>query len=183
MLNPANAASPCEGIAFGAGCFWCYEGIFAALRGVQLAESGYSNGQPPPVTYDDVCRGDTGCAEVVWLRYDPQQIAVEDLLAVFFAIHDPSTLNRQGADVGSQYRSGIYTTTAAQMAAAEAAKTKAAQALGVTVVTEIAPLRHYQAAEAYHQNYFAKHPQQPYCQAVAAPKMRRAMQQFAHLLR
>ena len=164
-------------LALGGGCFWCLEGAFAALRGVQAVECGYSNGQPPPVTYEQVCTGQTGCAEVLHIHYDPAQISTAQLLQVFFALHDPSTPNRQGADVGTQYRSGIYTTTAEQAQAAHAAIAQLA-AQGVHAVTEVQPLAHYQKAEDYHQGYAQRHPDQPYCRLVALPKLDKAKAQF-----
>ncbi len=170
-------------LALAGGCFWCIEGIFAALRGVELAESGYSNGRPGPVTYEQVCQGDTGYAEVVLLRYQPAIISCQQLLEVFFTVHDGSQLNRQGADVGTQYRSGIYTTTAQQADCARQFIAQIEAEQGIKIVTEVLPLADYQRAEEGHQNYFALHPQQPYCQAVAAPKMRKAMQHFGHLWR
>ena len=164
-------------LALGGGCFWCLEGAFTALRGVQAVECGYSNGQPPPVTYEQVCTGQTGCAEVLHIHYDPAQISTAQLLQVFFALHDPSTPNRQGADVGTQYRSGIYTTTAEQAQAAHAAIADLAQQ-GIHAVTEVAPLQNYQKAEDYHQGYAQQHPQQPYCRLVALPKLEKAQAQF-----
>ena len=115
------ATAALEILALGGGCFWCLEGAFARLKGVQMVECGYSNGQTPPISYEQVCTGQTGCVEVVRLQYDPKQISTQALLQVFFALHDPTTLNRQGADVGTQYRSGIYTTTAEQAQAAHSA--------------------------------------------------------------
>ncbi len=171
-MNPGAAS-----IALAGGCFWCLEGAFAALRGVQAVECGYSNGQPPPITYEQVCTGQTGCAEVVLLQYDSMQIACAQLLEVFFALHDPSTRNRQGADVGTQYRSGIYYTQPEQAEAAQAAIAQLA-AQGIVATTEILPLAHYQAAEAYHQGYAARNPQQPYCRLVALPKLAKAKAQF-----
>ena len=172
MNTPSSAV-----LALGGGCFWCLEGAFAALRGVQAVECGYSNGQPAPISYEAVCTGQTGCAEVVHIRYDPAQITTAQLLQVFFALHDPSTLNRQGADVGTQYRSGIYTTSAEQNQAAHAAIADLAQQ-GIHAVTEVAPLQNYQKAEDYHQGYAQQHPQQPYCRLVALPKLEKARAQF-----
>ena len=179
----ARAAGSMSRITLGGGCFWCLEGPFAALRGVLAVECGYSNGQPPPISYEDVCTGKTGCVEVVQVRYDPAQISVEQLLAVFFALHDPTTPNRQGADVGTQYRSGVYYSDAAQAAAAHAAVAQTQAALGRAVVTEVQPLQHYQAAEAYHQGYAAAHADQPYCRFVALPKLEKAQNQFAAWLK
>jgi peptide-methionine (S)-S-oxide reductase len=172
-----------ETIVLAGGCFWCLEGTFAALRGVQAVECGYSNGQPPPITYEQVCTGQTGCVEVLRLQYDPAQISTAQLLQVFFALHDPTTLNRQGADVGTQYRSGIYTTTAEQIQAAHAAIATLAHERGISAVTEVQPLQHYQAAEDYHQGYAQRHPDQPYCRLVALPKLDKAKAQFSAWMR
>lgn len=162
-----------EVLVLGGGCFWCTHAVFKEVRGVHAVESGYCNGQTESPTYEDVCVGNTGHCEVVKLVYDPAQVSVKDLLEVFFLIHDPTTLNRQGHDVGTQYRSGIYWTHPAQ---GEVARTLLGQweSQGLwdrPVVTEIAPLMNYQAAEAYHQDFFAKNPGQGYCLAVAAPKV------------
>lgn len=172
-----------QSIALGGGCFWCLDGAFAALRGVQAVECGYSNGQPPPVSYEQVCTGKTGCVEVVRISYDPAQISTAQLLDVFFALHDPSTLNRQGADVGTQYRSGVYYTKPAQAQAAHAAIERLAQEQGIQAVTEVLPLQHYQAAESYHQGYAANNPNQPYCRFVALPKLDKAKAQFVAWLK
>jgi peptide-methionine (S)-S-oxide reductase len=177
-----KTSSYSEVLAFGGGCFWCLESPFAALQGVQSVECGYSNGQLPPVTYEQVCTGQTECAEVVKVRYDPTRISPSQLLQVFFALHDPSTLNRQGADVGTQYRSGIYTTTADQVQAAHNAIADLSKQ-GIHAVTEVLPLQNYQKAEDYHQGYAAKHPQQPYCRLVALPKLAKAQDQFGSWMR
>jgi peptide-methionine (S)-S-oxide reductase len=144
---------------------------------VQAVECGYSNGQKPPISYEQVCTGQTGCAEVVLVHYDSAQISCAQLLEVFFALHDPSTRNRQGADVGTQYRSGVYYTQPEQALAAQAAIAQLA-AQGIHATTEVQPLANYQAAEAYHQGYAARNPQQPYCRLVALPKLDKAKAQF-----
>ncbi len=166
------------------GCFWCVEAVFSRVRGVVKAESGYSNGQHPSPDYEAVCTGRTGHAEVVQITFDPALVSFEDLLAVFFTIHDPTTLNRQGNDVGTQYRSGIYTHSEAQAAAAQAYIQALAdqQAYGgQTIVTEVVPLANYHPAEAYHQRYFDHNPGNGYCAFVAAPKVAKFKQHFGHL--
>lgn len=174
-----------ETLVLAGGCFWCTEAVFEQVRGVLDVESGYSNGQAERPTYEDVCTGATGCAEVVKLVYDPAVIGVRDLLTIFFATHDPTTLNRQGADVGTQYRSGIYWTTPEQADAARAliAELQAQRAFGAPIVTEVEPLRHYWPAEAEHQDFFARHPFHGYCLAVAAPKVAKLRRAFAQHLK
>ena len=152
------------------------------VRGVLEVESGYCNGHTLNPTYEDVCSGRTGHAEVVRLVYDPAQVSSRELLEIFFLVHDPSTLNRQGNDRGTQYRSGIYYTEAAQQQLAEQVIAEwNANAQGSVAVTEVLPLQNYCAAEDYHQNYFARNPQQGYCLAVAAPKVAKFRKTFARL--
>lgn len=155
------------------GCFWCLETIFNQLDGVLEAESGYSNGQDPAPTYESVCTGETGHAEVVRVRFDPTIIDYRTLLEVFFACHDPTTLNRQGNDIGTQYRSGIYTHDADQKRIAEQviAELVTQQAFESPIVTEVTPVQNYHPAEAYHQRYAETHPHQGYCAFVIAPKV------------
>ncbi|MCS7079579.1 MAG: peptide-methionine (S)-S-oxide reductase MsrA [Chloracidobacterium sp.] len=162
------------------GCFWCLEAVYLAMRGVEKVVSGYANGRTPNPTYQQVCSGQTGYAEAVEITFDPQTTSYRDLLDVFFVIHDPTTLNRQGADVGTQYRSGIYYLTPEQQATAEAvvAELTARKVFDAPIVTEIEPLRNFYPAEDYHQNYFARHPYQPYCMAVVAPKVAKFRQHF-----
>jgi peptide-methionine (S)-S-oxide reductase len=162
-----------EYLALGGGCFWCTHAVFAEVRGVVSVESGYCNGQTQAPSYEEVCTGRTGHCEVVRLGFDPSQVSLRDLLEVFFLIHDPTTLNRQGHDVGTQYRSGIYWTLPEQKVQAKALLQQWTDAgiWNAPVVTEIEPLRNYQSAEEYHQNFFAKNPTQGYCLAVAAPKV------------
>lgn len=172
-----------EVLALGGGCFWCTHSVFNEVRGVLSVESGYCNGATVGPTYEEVCSGTTGHCEVVRLEYDPKVVELDDLFSVFFLIHDPTTLNRQGHDVGTQYRSGIYWTQPHQ---GEAARTWIAQhaAQGVwdqPVVTEIAALEKYQRAEEYHQDFFAKNPGQGYCLAVAAPKLAKFRKVLARL--
>ncbi len=174
-----------ETLALGGGCFWCTAAVYVNVRGVSDVESGYSNGQTVAPTYEQVCTGRTGHNEVVKLVYDPAQISTRELLEIFFVIHDPTTLNRQGHDVGTQYRSGIYFTTPEQAVVAQAliAELNAAQAFGQPIVTEVQPLTNYSAAEDYHQDFFERNPYQGYCLAVAAPKVAKFRQTFARLVR
>lgn len=172
-----------EVIVLGGGCFWCTEAVFVRVKGVLDVESGYANGHTESPTYDDVCTGTTGYNEVVKLVYDPKQIDVRQLLEIFFLIHDPTTLNRQGHDVGTQYRSGIYFTRPDQEVVARKVLAEVQQALSTTVVTELQPLGNYHAAEDYHQDFFERHPGHGYCQAVAAPKVEKFRKTFSQWLR
>ena len=170
-------------LVLGGGCFWCTEAVFVQVRGVVDVESGYCNGALPNPTYEAVCSGQSGHCEVVKLVYDPRIVSTRDLLEIFFVIHDPTTLNRQGADTGTQYRSGIYYTTPEQAQVARAVLDELA-ASGVydrPVVTELLPLANYAPAEDYHQDYFARNPNQGYCLAVAAPKVAKFRKTFARL--
>jgi peptide-methionine (S)-S-oxide reductase len=172
-------------LVLGGGCFWCTEAVYVQVRGVLDVESGYSNGHAPSPTYEQVCTGTTGHNEVVKLVYDPAQVSTRELLEIFFLIHDPTTLNRQGNDVGTQYRSGIYFTTPKQESEA---RTLIQELTGETVfghpiVTEVLPLARYSAAEDYHQDFFARNPHQGYCLAVAAPKVAKFRQTFSRLAR
>ncbi|MFA7279157.1 MAG: peptide-methionine (S)-S-oxide reductase MsrA [Sterolibacterium sp.] len=164
----------------GGGCFWCLEAVFLRLRGVSSAVSGYCGGHDKHPSYAAVCSGETGHAEVVQVKFDPAVLTYRDLLEVFFAIHDPTTLNRQGHDTGTQYRSVIFTHSATQAAAAREviARIETAHAYPDPVVTEVTPLATFYPAEDYHQDYFANNSMQPYCQAVVAPKVRKFMQLF-----
>jgi peptide-methionine (S)-S-oxide reductase len=162
------------------GCFWCLEATFLDLNGVEKVESGYAGGHVGNPTYKAVCGGGTGHAEVVQVTFDPAAISYTDLLGAFFAVHDPTTLNRQGADIGTQYRSAIFHHDAAQKAAAEAmiADLTARGIWDGKIVTQVAPLERFHPAEDYHQDYFARNPNQPYCQAVVAPKVAKFRKQF-----
>ena len=162
------------------GCFWCLEAVFEQLRGVERVESGYAGGTVTNPSYEAVCSGDTGHAEVVRLTFDPAQISFRDLLDVFFTIHDPTTLNRQGADVGTQYRSAIFYHSEDQREAAEEVVRELSrqQIWDAPIVTEIAPLREFFPAERYHQEYYRRNPRQPYCQVVIAPKVAKARSKF-----
>jgi peptide-methionine (S)-S-oxide reductase len=155
------------------GCFWCLEAVFDDLEGVTDVVSGYSGGHVPDPTYRHVCTGETGHAEVVQIRFDPAVISYRDLLKVFFTIHDPTTLNRQGGDVGTQYRSAIFSHTPDQEAAAREtiAELTASKLWERPIVTEVTAFRAFYPAEDYHQEYFRRNPAQPYCQAVVAPKV------------
>jgi peptide-methionine (S)-S-oxide reductase len=168
-------------IVLAGGCFWCTEAVFGPVRGVLTVESGYSNGEAPSPTYEDVCTGTTGHAEVIRVVYDPRVIGLRDLLQIFFATHDPTTLNRQGADVGTQYRSGIYWTDEAQaLTAHELIEELTTEGVfGAPIVTEVEPLRNYHRAEDDHQGFFARHPFHGYCMAVAAPKVHKLRRVFA----
>ncbi len=167
------------------GCFWCLEAVFVDLKGVERVESGYAGGTVPNPTYNQVCAGTTGHAEVVQITFDPQVISFRDLLDVFFTIHDPTTLNRQGADVGAQYRSAIFYHSGAQKAAAEEVirEVTAAGLWRYPVVTEVTPFTAFYKAEEYHQEYFARNPFQPYCQVVIAPKVAKFREKYLQKLR
>jgi peptide-methionine (S)-S-oxide reductase len=174
-----------EVVTLGGGCFWCLQPIFQDLRGVEKVEVGYSGGHLKNPTYEDVCTDSTGHAEVVQVTFDPKVISTEDLLKVFLAVHDPTTPNRQGHDVGTQYRSAIFYHTPAQKAAAE----RVIRELGAAglwddpVVTELAPLTGFYRGEEYHQDYFAKNPWAGYCRAVVAPKVAKFRKEFAAKLK
>jgi len=158
-------------ITLGGGCFWCLEAVYELVDGVTAVESGYCNGHVVNPSYEQVCTGTTGHAEVVRVRFDADRISLREVLEIFFTIHDPTTLNRQGNDVGTQYRSGVYLHDAAQAAVVRQVVTEANAALGARVVTEVLPLANYWRAEDYHQHYFANHPDQGYCAFVVAPKV------------
>ncbi|MBX3001503.1 MAG: peptide-methionine (S)-S-oxide reductase MsrA [Caldilineaceae bacterium] len=167
------------------GCFWCLEAVYLELKGVEKVVSGYSNGHVRNPSYQQVCAGNTGHAEVVQITYDPAVISFRDLLDIFFTIHDPTTLNRQGADVGTQYRSAIFYHTEEQRRIAEETirELEAAGLWEDPIVTEVAALENYYPGEDYHQNYFARNPYQPYCQFVVAPKVGKARKKFFAKLR
>jgi peptide-methionine (S)-S-oxide reductase len=175
--------NPTETITLGAGCFWCLEAVFEQVKGVVHVESGYCNGHLPQPTYEQVCTGTTGHNEVVRVVFDPTQISLSEVLDIFFTVHDPTTLNRQGNDCGTQYRSGIYVHQATQKTVAQATMAKANTDHQGRVVTEIDIERNYTCAEAYHQHYFANHPNQGYCAMVVKPKVEKFKQTFAHRVR
>jgi peptide-methionine (S)-S-oxide reductase len=170
-------------ITLGGGCFWCTEAVFVRVQGVLDVESGYCNGHVLNPSYAQVCEGNTGHNEVVRLVYDPSQIDLRALLEIFFVIHDPTTLNRQGNDAGTQYRSGIYWSDEADRAVAQQVLTEVNASLGGQVVTELKMLSNYSAAEAYHQDYFEQHPDQGYCAYVVAPKVQKFLKTFADRVR
>jgi peptide-methionine (S)-S-oxide reductase len=167
------------------GCFWCLEAVYDEIKGVQGVESGYAGGQMDNPTYRAVCNGDTGHAEVVQVHFDPNVVSYRDLLNVFFAIHDPTTLNRQGADVGTQYRSAIFYHDDEQKKIAEELikDLNAQQIWDRPIVTEVSKLDKFYMAEDYHQEYFARNPYQPYCMAVVAPKVSKFRKHFLELLK
>lgn len=178
--NPAR-----EVATLGGGCFWCLEAVFERLRGVERVESGYAGGDVANPSYQDVCTGATGHAEVVQVTFDPSVVSFREVLEVFFGTHDPTTLNRQGVDVGTQYRSVIFSHSPEQQRVAEqtVAELNAAGVWDRPIVTEVVPLRAFYPAEAYHQGYFRTNPNQGYCQAVVAPKVAKFRKQFAAKLK
>lgn len=167
------------------GCFWCLEAVYKELRGVSRVVSGYAGGHVESPTYREVCDGTTGHAEVVQITFDPSAVSYKELLEVFFTIHDPTTLNRQGADVGTQYRSAVFYHTPEQRETAEQviAEMSAARVWDSPIVTEVAPLDKFYPAEDYHQDYFEKNPTQPYCRAVVAPKVSKFRKLFLDRLK
>lgn len=185
-MNTSNSSSQhLEVATLGGGCFWCLEPVFDDLRGVVSVESGYSGGRRPNPTYEQVCTGVTGHAEVVQITFDPSQISYADLLRVFFAIHDPTTLNRQGADVGTQYRSIILYHSPEQKQTAEDV-IRSLEEEGIwnnPIVTQVVPFETFYRAEDYHQEYFANNPLQPYCNIVIAPKVAKFRKQYVDMLK
>jgi peptide-methionine (S)-S-oxide reductase len=172
-----------EQATLGGGCFWCLEAVFDQLNGVEHVESGYAGGHVADPSYEAVCTGTTGHAEVVQVTFDPDRLSFRDLLMVFFAMHDPTTPNRQGADVGTQYRSAIYHHSLEQRATAERVIAELERD-GVRhgIVTEVAPLGKFYPAEPYHRDFYRQNPDQPYCQVVIAPKMAKLREHFADKL-
>jgi len=183
--TPAQAPPGKELATLAAGCFWCVEAVFLDLKGVEKVVSGYSGGFVDKPSYDEVCSGTTGHAEVIQVTFDPKAISFDDLLRVFFTTHDPTTLNRQGADVGTQYRSAVFFHSPEQKAATEKIlKEVAAEKLYRNpVVTEVTPFANFYAAEDYHQNYYARNPSQGYCRVVIDPKVRKFREKWSHLLK
>lgn len=179
------AATPTEQAIFAGGCFWCTEAVMQDLRGVQQVESGYIGGQMPNPDYRSVCSGQTGHAEAVRVTFDPAVVSYRDLLGLFFATHDPTTLNRQGADVGTQYRSAIFPLTPQQDADARAlmAELDAQQVFGQPIVTSIEPASTFYRAEDYHQNYYKQNPGQGYCMAVISPKVAKLRKYYGDRLK
>ncbi|WP_313295837.1 peptide-methionine (S)-S-oxide reductase MsrA [Diaphorobacter sp.] len=172
-------------IILGGGCFWCTEAVFDRVRGVHDVESGYANGHVDAPTYEQVCEGSTGHAEVIKVDYDPAVISLRQILEIFFATHDPTTLNRQGNDVGTQYRSAIYYTNEAQKQVIDDLLREIGQdkLFGAPVVTEVDPLKSYWPAEGYHQDYFVNHPNQGYCAFVVGPKVDKFRKTFSQHLK
>lgn len=170
---------------FGGGCFWCTEAVFLSLKGVMSVTPGYAGGTTKDPTYEQVSSGTTGHVEVVRITFDPVQISFHDLLTVFFGTHDPTTLNRQGNDVGTQYRSAIFYTNDEQKKEAERfiAEINVSSNTGVPIVTEIKPLEAFYEAEDYHKNYFARNPGNPYCEIIINPKLEKVQHNFAALLK
>ncbi len=174
---------PTEIASLAGGCFWCLEAVFGKLQGVYKVESGYAGGTVPNPSYQAVCTGETGHAEVVQMEFDPSIISYEELLQVFFSVHDPTTLNRQGADIGTQYRSAIYYHSDEQKEIAEKVIAEIAPEWKNPIVTEVTAFDVFYRAEQYHQNYFALNPSQPYCAAVVAPKLKKFKQKFEFKLK
>lgn len=188
MDHKANQRAPSEGLealTLGGGCFWCLEAVFSDLKGVQSVASGYSGGKPADPSYEQISMGNTGHAEVVEVRFDPRIISVKTLLEVFFVIHDPTTMNRQGADVGTQYRSVIFYHSPEQKIVAEQS-IKEVESSGIwseRIVTEVEPLTKFYMAEDYHQEYFKNNSYQPYCQVIISPKLAKLRQHFPDRLK
>ena len=184
-MNSNESAAARETATLAGGCFWCLEAAFDQLRGVYGVQSGYAGGHTANPTYQAVCGGDTGHAEVVRITFNPSEITFGDLLDVFFTIHDPTTLNRQGADVGTQYRSAILYESEAQHQAALAAidRWNAEAVWDGPIVTQVAPLDVFHPAEDYHEDYYNRNSSQPYCQAVIAPKLAKLRAKHAQRLR
>ena len=174
-----------ESATLAGGCFWCLEAVYKELRGVERVVSGYAGGHVERPTYREVCDGTTGHAEVVQITFDPALVSYKELLEVFFTIHDPTTLNRQGADVGTQYRSAVFYHSPEQRETAEQviAEMEAARVWDSPIVTEVSPLAEFYPAEDYHQDYFEKNPSQPYCRAVVAPKVSKFRKLFLDRLK
>jgi peptide-methionine (S)-S-oxide reductase len=174
-----------ETITFGAGCFWCVEAVFQQVEGVVKVESGYSNGQAKKPSYREVCTGNTGCAEVVQVTFDPKKVSFDTILEIFWKTHDPTTLNRQGADEGTQYRSAVFYSNETQKTAAEAWKKKLndEHVFPNPIVTEITAVANYSPAEDYHQDYYALNGHNPYCQVVIKPKMDKLQKTFKDKLK
>jgi len=170
-----------ETITLGGGCFWCTEAVYEQVRGVTSVQSGYSNGHTERPTYEQVCSGDTGHVEVIRVTFDDSLVTLREILEIFFVVHDPTTLNRQGNDVGTQYRSGIYLHDESQRGVAEKVLDEVQAATGGRAVTELLPEANYWPAEDYHQHYYAQHPGQGYCAFVVAPKVEKFRKTFSRL--
>ncbi|MEM9159935.1 MAG: peptide-methionine (S)-S-oxide reductase MsrA [Verrucomicrobiota bacterium] len=176
MEDPSSTSNDLlETATFGAGCFWCVEAIFLRIDGIQSAQSGYMGGRSPNPTYEEVCTGSTGHAEVVQIKFNPKAVSYTQILEVFWALHDPTTLNRQGADVGTQYRSAIYYHSEEQNAVAMKSKSDADTSgrFASAIVTEISPASEFYPAEDYHQDFYKQNPAHGYCRAVILPKLKK----------
>jgi peptide-methionine (S)-S-oxide reductase len=173
QATPGNTNAPAQLATFGGGCFWCLEAVFERFEGVSSVISGYAGGHTPAPTYKEVCGGRTGHAEVVQIQFDPKRITYDQLLEIFWECHDPTTPDRQGADEGTQYRSIILCYDEVQKQAAEKSKEAAAKRFKDPIVTEIAPLKQFHPAEAYHQDYYRLNPKYPYCAIVISPKLKK----------
>lgn len=185
MSQPENQTPTKEIITLGGGCFWCIEAIFEQLKGVESAVSGYSGGKVPNPSYEAVCSGRTGHAEVVEITFDPKVISLRDLLQIFFTLHDPTTLNRQGNDVGTQYRSAVFYRDEEQKKVAEEVikEFEANKVWSGKIVTEVVPFKEFYKAEAYHQDYYEQNPNQGYCRVIIAPKIAKLRKQFLDKLK
>lgn len=185
MASQAPSTDNTRALYLGAGCFWCVEAVFNEVQGVRYVEPGYAGGDQPNVTYREVCTGNTGHAEVVRIDYRPEEISMEQLLTVFWHVHDPTTLNRQGADVGPQYRSVIFYQNEEEKAMAEKSRREAdaSDLWRDPIVTTLEPLKNYTPAEEYHHQFYLKNEQQPYCSLVIAPKLAKFRKTFAHWLK
>jgi len=185
MAKPGGHTAHTEIATLAGGCFWCLEAVFETLRGVLQVESGYAGGRVPNATYQQVCSGETGHAEVVQITFDPDAISLRELLEVFFVIHDPTTLNRQGADVGTQYRSAIFTHSTQQQAVAQEviAAFEQAKTWPGRIVTEVVPFDQFYKAETHHQGYYRNNPAQGYCRVVIAPKVAKTRKLFVDRLK
>ncbi len=174
-----------EIIVLGGGCFWCVEAVFKMCKGVESVLPGYAGGHTKNPTYDEVCNGNTGHAEVVQVTYNPMIISTKDILTIFFASHDPTTKNRQGADIGTQYRSAVYYTSEVQKAIVEEIieAINSSHELGAPIVTEIKPLDVFYKAESYHHDYFSRNKDVPYCELVINPKLEKVQKEFAMVLK
>lgn len=181
--NLITTSGQMETATLGGGCFWCVEAIFQDLKGVQKVESGYTGGHVANPTYREICTGTTGHAEVIQVTFDPAVISFKEILEIFFTFHDPTTLNRQGADAGTQYRSAIFYHSPTQKTVAEEVKKSMQEIWDDPIVTEITPLDKYYKAEDYHQNYFKENPNQAYCSIVIAPKVKKLRQQYQEKLK
>ena len=180
MSNQQAFGASEEVITLGGGCFWCTEAIFDELKGVKRVESGYSGGNVPDPTYEQVCTGTTGHAEVVQVTFDPQVISLNDILHIFFTVHDPTTINRQGPDVGTQYRSAIFYRSDEQKKVADEVMrdVEASRIWNAPLVTKLEPFKAFYKAEDYHQSYYANNSNQPYCRVIIAPKVAKFREKY-----